>query len=60
MDLIAVDVSGIVGVVEGDWAELFGPNLPIDEVAGAADTVGYEFLTQLSRRAGREYVSGPA
>jgi len=59
MDLIAIDVSGIVGVVEGDWAELFGPNLPIDEAAGAADTVGYEFLTQLSRRAAREYLRGP-
>lgn len=60
MDLIAVDVSGIVGVVEGDWGELFGPNLPIDEAASVADTVGYEFLTQLSRRAEREYVRGPA
>jgi alanine racemase len=57
MDLIAADVTGIPGVGEGDWAELFGPNLPIDEAARAADTVGYEFLTQLSRRARRVYVN---
>ena len=52
-------MSGIAGVVEGDWAELFGPNLPIDDAARAADTVGYEFLTQLSRRAERIYINRP-
>jgi alanine racemase len=56
MDLIAVDVSGIVGISEGDWVELFGPNMPVDEAASAAGTVGYEFLTGLSRRAERRYV----
>lgn len=57
MDLIAVDVTGIVGVVEGDWAELFGANVPIDDVARTADTIGYELLTGLSRRAERRYLS---
>jgi alanine racemase len=56
MDLIAVDVTGIVGIVEGDWVELFGPNIPIDDVAEAAGTIGYEFLTGLSRRAERRYL----
>jgi alanine racemase len=56
MDLITVDVSDIPGVVEGDWAELFGPSMPVDEAARAANTVGYEFLTQMSRRAERIYV----
>jgi len=60
MDLIAVDVTGIVGVTEGDWAELFGPDVPIDDVARAADTIGYELLTGLSRRAERRYLSPPA
>lgn len=58
MDLIAVDVTDIVGVAEGDWAELFGPNVPIDAVAAAADTIGYELLTGLSRRDARVYVRG--
>jgi alanine racemase len=58
MDLMAADVTGIVGVVEGDWAELFGSNMPVDTVAHAAGTVGYEFLTGLSHRATRVYVNG--
>ncbi len=58
MDLTAVDVTGIVGVAEGDWVELFGPNIPIDEVAASAGTIGYELLTQMSRRAARVYVGG--
>jgi alanine racemase len=58
MDLIAVDVTGIPGAAEGDWAELFGASVPIDAAARAADTVGYEFLVQLSRRAERVYVTG--
>jgi len=57
MDLIALDVSKIV-CVEGDRAELFGPNVPIDSVARSAGTLGYEFLTQLSRRGERVYVNG--
>jgi alanine racemase len=56
MDLIAVDVTGIVGVAPGDLVELFGPNMPVDEAAAAAGTIGYELLTGLSRRAKRVYV----
>lgn len=58
MDLIAADVSGIVGVTEGDWAELFGPSMPVDDVARAAGTIGYELLTGLSRRGEREHLGG--
>ncbi len=59
MDLIAIDVTDIRAVMEGDWVELFGPNLPIDDVARAADTIGYELLTGLSRRAERRYLNPP-
>jgi alanine racemase len=38
--------------------ELFGANNPVDTVAHAAGTVGYEFLTGLSHRAARVYVNG--
>jgi alanine racemase len=59
MDLIAIDVTGVPGVTRGDMVELFGPNMPVDEVARAAGTIGYELLTGLSRRAQRVYVGAP-
>ncbi len=59
MDLIAIDVTGIPGVTEGDYVELFGAGIPIDDVARAADTIGYELLTNLSRRAERQYLNLP-
>ncbi|HEY5081722.1 MAG TPA: alanine racemase [Bauldia sp.] len=57
MDLIAVDVTAVRGVEEGDWAELFGPNLPVDEVAARAGTIGYELLTGLGHRYARRYAA---
>lgn len=57
MDLITIDVTDIPGVARGDWAELFGPNLPVDEAASHAGTIGYEFLTGLGHRYPRRYVS---
>ncbi len=42
----------------GDHIELFGPNMPIDEVAEAAGTISYELLTSLGRRYHRDYVGG--
>lgn len=58
MDLMAVDVTDIRAVARGDWAELFGQNVPIDDVARAAGTIGYELLTGLGRRFARKYVGG--
>ena len=54
MDLIAVDVTD-APCARGDYIELFGANVPIDAVAAAAGTIGYELLTGLSRRAERHY-----
>ena len=58
MDLLAVDVTAIPGAERGDWVELFGPNVAVDEVARHAETIGYELLTGLGRRYARSYV-GP-
>jgi len=58
MDLIAVDVTDIPAAARGDWAELFGPNVSVDDVAAFAGTVGYELLTGLGRRYERTYVGG--
>jgi len=56
MDLIAVDVTEVPGARRGDWVELFGPNIPVDEVAERAGTIGYELLTHLGRRYHRRYL----
>jgi alanine racemase len=39
----------------GERAVLFGPELPIDEQAGAAGTIAYELLTALGPRVSRLY-----
>ena len=56
MDLTAFDVTDAPDVARGDWIEMFGSNVPIDEVARAAGTIGYELLTALGRRHARRYV----
>lgn len=58
MDLMAVDVTDLRLVARGDWAELFGHAIPIDQVAHAADTIGYELLTSLGKRYARTYRGG--
>ena len=40
----------------GDFAELIGPTVGVDEVAEAAGTIGYEILTGLGKRLIRQYV----
>lgn len=57
MDLITFDVSNIPAerVVPGHMVELIGPDLPVDAVAAAANTIGYEILTSLGSRYHRVY-----
>lgn len=54
MDLTTVDVTGSDIAVD-DEVELFGPAVPVDEVAAWADTIAYEILTGIGRRVVREY-----
>jgi alanine racemase len=55
MDLMVADVTDIPDARRGDWAELFGPAVLIDDVADRAGTIGYELLTDLGRRYARIY-----
>ena len=55
MDLTTFDVTG-TRAAPGDWLELIGPGMPVDEVARRAGTNGYEILTQLGRRYTRIYI----
>ncbi|WP_146258312.1 alanine racemase [Sinorhizobium medicae] len=60
MDLSLFDVTDLPEstVRAGDYIELFGRNIPIDDVARAGGTIGYELLTSLGRRYHRTYVGG--
>lgn len=60
MDLSGFDVTDIAEdqIAAGDWIELFGDTVAVDEVARAAGTIGYELLTGLGNRYARIYVGG--
>ena len=62
MDLIALDVSAAPeGAAQvGAAVELIGPRRPVDDLAAAAGTIGYELLTGLGRRVPRRYVGEAA
>lgn len=58
MDLTIFDVTDLPAnaIRAGDYIELFGPNMPVDDVARAAGTIGYEMLTGLGLRYERQYL----
>ncbi|KQQ58708.1 alanine racemase [Rhizobium sp. Leaf311] len=58
MDLTIFDVTDLPAnaIRAGDYIELFGPNMPVDDVARAAGTIGYEVLTRLGLRYERQYL----
>ena len=51
MDAISVDLTELERVEVGDPVELWGQGLSVNEVASAADTIGYELLAGLTGRA---------
>lgn len=57
MDLITFDVSDVPESVAqpGALIDLIGPHNPVDDVADAAGTIGYEILTSLGPRYQRIY-----
>ncbi len=50
MDMITVDLTGIEEARVGSPVVLWGEGLPVDEVATAAGTVGYELLCAVAPR----------
>lgn len=55
MDLIGVDLGQSPAAI-GDYVELLGPNVLIDDIATAAGTVAHECLVRLSGRPERIYL----
>ena len=50
MDMMTVDLTDAPQAVVGSPVVLWGEGLPVDDVAAAASTVGYQLLTGISRR----------
>ena len=57
MDLMTVDITDLPedAVRPGDWATLLGEGLGVDDLAGHAETIGYEVLTSLGPRFHRRW-----
>lgn len=60
MDLTTVDVSDVPEPLAqpGMLVDLIGPHNPVDDLAGACGTIGYEVLTSLGHRYHRIYTGG--
>ena len=56
MDMLMIDITDIPNVKEGDSVEIFGNNLPIQQVAKWSETIPYEVMTGISQRVKRVYV----
>ena len=56
MDMCMVDVTGM-NVRTGDETEVFGENLPVEEMARQCGTIPYEVLTSIPFRVKRVYIS---
>lgn len=56
MDMMMVDVTDVPGVTENDTVEIFGPHLPVQQVAAWSETIAYEILTGIGQRIKRVYI----
>lgn len=57
MDMITVDIGDDGNIVNcGDQAIMWGPNLPVEEVAKFADTICYELILQLTSRVKIQFI----
>ena len=53
MDMLNVDLSPVPDAQVGSEVTLWGDELPIDEVANAAGTIGYELMCAITPRVRR-------
>ena len=50
MDLMTIDLRGIPDARVGSGVTLWGPELPVERIAHAAGTIGYELTCSITRR----------
>lgn len=59
MDMMHVDATAVAGQIAlGDWVEIFGGEVALEEVAVWANTINYEILTGIGPRVPRCYLGG--
>ena len=59
MDLAQVDATRVAQHIQiGDWVEVFGNTIHLEEHAARSGTIGYEALTAIGARVQRRYVGG--
>ena len=56
MDMTMIDITDIPEVQEGDQVEIFGNNLPVQQLAEWSETIPYEIMTCISQRVKRVYL----
>lgn len=56
MDMTMIDVTDVPNLSVGDEVEIFGRNIPVQQVAEWSGTIPYEILTNVSQRVKRIYV----
>ena len=56
MDQTMIDLTDAPEIHEGEEVELFGPNLPVAELAAKAGTIVWEILTGITPRVVRRYI----
>lgn len=56
MDMTMIDVTDIPGVKAGDEVEVFGKNIPIQNLATQCKTITYEIMTSIGQRVKRVYL----
>jgi len=57
MDMITIDLDGVINPQIGDRVELFGENISIDELAENCNTISYEIFSKITNRVYKTYVS---
>ena len=55
MDQVMVDATAVPQAREGDEVEMFGPNIPVAEIAIKAGTIPWEIFTGITPRVLRRH-----
>ena len=56
MDMMTIDLSNALNPQVGDRVELFGENIPVDELAEFCNTISYEIFSKITNRVYKTYV----